>query len=146
MIAARISREKVRLWRSAGHRGEPRASTGGTARSRRAEILPYEGRSIALVDLGRAASEALRVSWPTARPFHSGGVVESAWMVPTGIVAAAPFVAASGALIVERERPIGHHTALSGPRARLPFPRLLAPPPSNLRDERLFRGRTMQCG
>ena len=46
------------------------------------QILPYEGRSIALVDLGRAASEALRVSWLTARPFHSGGVVESAWMVP----------------------------------------------------------------
>ena len=104
------------------------------------QVLTYEGRSIALVDLGRDASDALRVSWPTARPFHSGGVVESAWMVPmlgagstaassllagnvflatanpatlmtigtgvgsavmgpTGIVAAAPFVAASGALI-----------------------------------------------
>ena len=104
------------------------------------QVLTYEGRSIALVDLGRDASEALRVSWPTARPFHSGGVVESAWMVPmlgagstaassllagnvflatanpatlmtigtgvgsavmgpTGIVAAAPFVAAHGALI-----------------------------------------------
>ena len=46
------------------------------------QVLTYEGRSIALVDLGRDASEALRVSWPTARPFHSGGVVESAWMVP----------------------------------------------------------------
>ena len=104
------------------------------------QVLTYEGRSIALVDLGRDASDALRVSWPTARPFHSGGVVESAWMVPmlaaggaaaasllagnvflatanpatlmtigtgvgsavmgpTGIVATAPFVAATGALI-----------------------------------------------
>ena len=107
------------------------------------QVLTYEGRSIALVDLGRDASDALRVSWPTARPFHSGGVVESAWMMPmlagggaggtaaasllagnvflatanpatlmtigtgvgsavmgpTGIVATAPFVAATGALI-----------------------------------------------
>ena len=36
------------------------------------QVLTYEGRAIALVDLGRDASEALRVSWPTARPFHSG--------------------------------------------------------------------------
>ena len=104
------------------------------------QILTYEGRSIALVDLGRDASDALRTSWSTARPFQSGGVIESAWLLPmlgvgsttasslfagnvflatanpatlmtigtgvgsavmgpTGIVAAAPFVAASGALI-----------------------------------------------
>ena len=41
------------------------------------QILPYEGRSIALVDLGRAASEALRVSWPTARPFLPLGRAEN---------------------------------------------------------------------
>ncbi|MDE2773725.1 MAG: hypothetical protein OXI46_08480 [Gemmatimonadota bacterium] len=105
-----------------------------------AQILTHEGRSIALVDLGRDASEALRRSWPADRPFQSGGVIESTWLLPiigtgsaaaaslfagnvflatanpatlmtigsgvgsavmgpTGIVAAAPFVAASGALI-----------------------------------------------
>lgn len=105
-----------------------------------AQVLTYEGRSIALVDLGRNASEALRASWSTDRPFQSGGVIESAWLLPmigtgstlasslfagnvflatanpatlmtigsgvgsavmgpTGIVAAAPFVAANSALI-----------------------------------------------
>ena len=105
------------------------------------QILTYkEDRQIALVDLGREASDALRASWPTARPFDSGGVIESAWLLPmlgaaspvtasllagnvflatanpatlmtigtgvgsavmgpTGIVATAPFVAATGALI-----------------------------------------------
>ena len=104
------------------------------------QVLTYDGRSIALVDLGRDASDALRASWPTVRPFQSGGVIESAWMLPmlgvgsttasslfagnvflatanpatlmtigtgvgsavmgpTGIVAAAPFVAASSALM-----------------------------------------------
>ena len=105
------------------------------------QILKCEGHpTIALVDLGSDASNKLRASWPAARPFHSGGVIESAWldtllgagsmaaaslhagnvflatanpatlmtigagvgsavMGPTGIVAAAPFVAAKGALI-----------------------------------------------
>ena len=94
----------------------------------------------ALVDLGREASEALRGSWPPARPILRGGVIEGAWlqplvgagstaassllagnvflatanpatlmtigtglgsavMGPAGIVAHAPFVAASTALI-----------------------------------------------
>ena len=105
-----------------------------------AQVLTHEGRSIALVDLGRDASEALRTSWSADRPFQSGGVIESTWLLPiigtgsaaasslfagniflatanpatlmtigsgvgsavmgpTGIVAAAPFVAASSALI-----------------------------------------------
>ncbi|MCY4670160.1 MAG: hypothetical protein OXC29_19510 [Rhodococcus sp.] len=105
-----------------------------------AQVLTYEGRSVAFVDLGRHASEALRASWSTDRPFQSGGVIDSAWLLPmvgvgspaasalfagnvflatanpqtlmtigagvgsavmgpTGIVATAPFVAASGALI-----------------------------------------------
>ncbi len=95
---------------------------------------------VAVVDLGREVSDAVRASWPTARPFRSGGVIESAWlqpllgagstaassllagnvflatanpatlmtigtgvgsavMGPSGIVAHAPFVAASGALL-----------------------------------------------
>ena len=44
--------------------------------------LKNEGRSIALVDLGRDFSDTLRASWSTDRPFESGGVVESAWLLP----------------------------------------------------------------
>ena len=104
------------------------------------QILTHEGYAkIALVDLGREASDALRASWPAARPFQSAGVIESTWLPPllgagstaassllagnvflatvnpqtlmtigtgvgsavmgsTGIVAQAPFVAASTAL------------------------------------------------
>ena len=104
------------------------------------QTLTHEGRSIALVDLGRDASDALRASWSTDQPFQSGGVVDSKWLLPmlgagstaassllagnvflatanpatlmtigtgvgsavmgpTGIVAQAPFVAASSALV-----------------------------------------------
>ena len=47
-----------------------------------AQVLTYKGSPIALVDLGRDASEALRASWSTDRPFQSGGVIESAWLLP----------------------------------------------------------------
>lgn len=47
-----------------------------------AQVLKYKGSPIALVDLGRDASEALRASWSTDRPFQSGGVIESAWLLP----------------------------------------------------------------
>ena len=105
------------------------------------QILTHEGYAkIALVDLGREASDALRASWPAAHPFQSAGVIESTWLPPllgagstaassllagnvflatvnpqtlmtigtgvgsavmgsTGVVAQAPFVAASTALI-----------------------------------------------
>ena len=106
------------------------------------QIVTYKGHpKIALVDLGTDASEVLRASWPTtARPFDSGGIIESSWLLPmlgagsttaaalhagnvffatanpatlmtigtgvgtavmgpTGIIAHAPFVAASSALI-----------------------------------------------
>ena len=43
-----------------------------------AQVLTYEERSIALVDLGTNASEALRATWCTDRPFQPGGVIESA--------------------------------------------------------------------
>ena len=46
------------------------------------QILTHQGRSIALVDLGREASEALRESWPADQPFQSGGVVDSTWLLP----------------------------------------------------------------
>ncbi|MDE2761991.1 MAG: hypothetical protein OXQ94_07420 [Gemmatimonadota bacterium] len=104
------------------------------------QTLTHEGRSIAVVDLGRDASVALRESWPADRPFQSGGAVDSKWLLPmlgtgstaassllagnvflatanpatlmtigtgvgsavmgpTGIVAQAPFVAATSALV-----------------------------------------------
>ena len=104
------------------------------------QILTHQGRSIALVDLGRDASDALRASWPADQPFRSGGVVDSSWLLPmlgagstaasslmagnvflatanpatlmtigsgvgsavmgsSGIVAQAPFIAASSALM-----------------------------------------------
>ncbi len=38
--------------------------------------------NIAVVDLGRELSETLRAPWPVARPFQSGGVIDSAWLAP----------------------------------------------------------------
>ena len=47
------------------------------------QILTHEGYAkIALVDLGREASDALRASWPAARPFQSAGVIDSTWLPP----------------------------------------------------------------
>ena len=46
------------------------------------QILTHDERSIALLDLGRDASRALRASWPTDQPFQTGGVVESTWLLP----------------------------------------------------------------
>ena len=105
------------------------------------QVLTHEEYGkVALVDLGREASDALRASWPATSPFRSGGAIESAWlqpllgagstaassllagnvfvatanpatlmtigtglgsavMGPSGIVAQAPFVAVSSALI-----------------------------------------------
>lgn len=104
------------------------------------QILGHEGESIALVDLGRDASDVLRASWSPDHPFESGGVIDSTWLLPMvgagstaassllagnvflatanpatlmtigagvgsavvgsgGIVAQAPFVAASSALV-----------------------------------------------
>ncbi len=95
---------------------------------------------VAVVDLGREVSEALRATWPATIPFKSGGAIDSVWlqplvgagstaassllagnvflatanpatlmtigtgvgsgvMGPAGIVAQAPFVAASSALL-----------------------------------------------
>lgn len=105
------------------------------------QLLTFkEHPKIALVDLGTDASAALRASLAKSRPFDSGGVIDSAWVLPmlgaggmaassllagnvflatanpatlmtigagvgsavvgpAGIVAQAPFVAASAALI-----------------------------------------------
>lgn len=105
------------------------------------QVLTRDGhRNIAVVDLGRNVSEALRNSWPATRPFQSGGAIDSGWLLPllgagstaasslfagnvflatanpatlmtigagvgsavmgpTGIIAQAPFIAASTALL-----------------------------------------------
>ena len=49
-----------------------------------AQILTHEGRSVVLVDLGSSASDALRAAWRETgkHPHESGGVVESAWLLP----------------------------------------------------------------
>ena len=111
-----------------------------TPRNPIGQILTHEGRSLALVDLGRDASKALRASWSTDQPSQSGGAIDSSWLLPmlgagstgasslmagsvflatanpatlmtigtgvgtavmgpAGIVAQAPFIAASSALI-----------------------------------------------
>ena len=70
------------------HKDVPRDPVG--------QVLTHEGRSIALVDLGRVASDALRASWSTDQPFRSGGVVNSAWLLPmlgTGGAAASSLAA-----------------------------------------------------
>lgn len=48
------------------------------------QILIHEGRSIAVVDLGSRASDALRAAWREVgkQPHESGGVVESGWLLP----------------------------------------------------------------
>ena len=54
-----------------------------TPRTPVGQILTDEGRSIALVDLGRDASNALRASWPTDQPSRSVGAIDSTWLLPT---------------------------------------------------------------
>ena len=87
------------------------------------QILTHEGRSIALVDLGRDASDALRASWSTDRPFQSGGVVESLWLLPMlGVGSAAASSLAAGNVFLATANPstlmtigTGLSTAVMGP-------------------------------
>ena len=48
------------------------------------QVLIHEGRSLALVDLGSSASDALRAAWRESgkHPHESGGIVASAWLLP----------------------------------------------------------------
>ena len=106
-----------------------------------AQVFAHEGHpDVALIDLGKDMSDALRASWNAGRSVEPGGVIESAWLQPifgaggvaassllsgnvflatanpatlmtigsgvgsavvgpSGIVAQAPFVAASSALL-----------------------------------------------
>ena len=47
------------------------------------QVLKSDGHpSVAVVDLGRDISDALRTSWDDGRPFESGGVIDSVWLQP----------------------------------------------------------------
>lgn len=47
------------------------------------QVLASDGHpSVAVVDLGRDISAALRTSWDDGRPFESGGVIDSVWLQP----------------------------------------------------------------
>ena len=47
------------------------------------QILTRNGHpNIAVVDLGREVSKALRNSWSATRPFQSGGAIDSGWLLP----------------------------------------------------------------
>ena len=47
------------------------------------QVLASDGHpSVAVVDLGRDISDALRTSWDDRRPFESGGVIDSVWLQP----------------------------------------------------------------
>ena len=48
-----------------------------------AQVFACDGHPrIALIDLGRDVSDALRGSWDDGHPFESGGVIESVWLQP----------------------------------------------------------------
>ena len=61
------------------------------------QVFTHEGHpEIAVVDLGRDISDALRVSWDAGHPFESGGVIQSVWLQPlfaTGTTAASSLLA-----------------------------------------------------
>ena len=96
------------------------------------QILTHDGRSIALVDLGRDASEALRASWSEDQPLQSGGVIDSTWLLPTlgaGSTAASSLLAGNVFLATANPATLmtigtGVGTAVMGPTgivAQAPF-------------------------
>ena len=96
------------------------------------QILAHEGRSLALVDLGRDASKALRASWPTDQPPQSGGAIDSSWLLPmlgAGSTAASSLMAGSVFLATANPATLmtigtGVGTAVMGPAgivAQAPF-------------------------
>ena len=96
------------------------------------QILTHEGRSIALVDLGRDASEALRASWSEDQPLQSGGAIDSTWLLPTlgaGSTAASSLLAGNVFLATANPATLmtigtGVGTAVMGPTgivAQAPF-------------------------
>ena len=47
------------------------------------QIFAHQGQpDVAVIDLGREVSSALRASWNAGRSFESGGAIESAWLQP----------------------------------------------------------------
>ncbi len=96
------------------------------------QILTHEGNSLALVDLGRDASVALRESWSTNQPIQSGGAIDSTWVLPTlgaGSTAASSLLAGNVFLATANPATLmtigtGVGTAVMGPTgivAQAPF-------------------------
>ena len=105
---------------------------GDTPRDPVGQILTREGRSVALVDLGRDASTALRASWSEDQPFQSGGAIDSTWLLPTlgaGSTAASSLLAGNVFLATANPATLmtigtGVGTAVMGPTgivAQAPF-------------------------
>ncbi len=67
------------------------------------QVLACDGHPpIAVVDLGRDISDALRASWDDGRSFESGGVIESVWLQPlfaAGSTAASSSLAAGNVFL-----------------------------------------------
>ena len=61
------------------------------------QVFTHEGHpEIAVVDLGRDISDALRALWDAGHPFESGRVIQSVWLQPlfaTGTTAASSLLA-----------------------------------------------------
>ena len=107
------------------------------------QVLASDGHPpVAVVDLGRDISDALRNSWDDGRPFESGGVIDSVWLQPlfaTGNMAASSLAAGnvflatanpetlmvirdglSSAIIGEGGRIVGHAPFVAASSAILP--------------------------
>lgn len=134
------------FWRAWSHPGEKDAVSSmpkEVPRQPVAQIFARDGHhEIAVVDLGGDISDALRASWDDARPFESGGVIDSVWLQPlfaAGSTAASSLAAGnvflatanpetlmvirdglSSAIIGEGGRIIGHAPFVAASSAILP--------------------------
>ena len=69
------------------------------------QVLTYEGRSIAFVDLGKDASDALRASWSMTRQLQATAVIESAWLLPMLVGSTAASSLSSGNVFLATANP-----------------------------------------
>lgn len=90
-----------RWWRREPSSGEETVEVASLAqhppREPVGQIFTHEGHpEIAVVDLGRDISDALRASWDAGHLFASGGVIQSVWLQPlfaTGTTASSSLLA-----------------------------------------------------
>ena len=84
---AALMRRFLRWWRHEPSSKEETVEVSGLPqqppREPVGQVFTHEGHpEIAVVDLGRDISDALRVSWDAGHPFESGGVIQSVWLQP----------------------------------------------------------------